>query len=150
MRRVDGLQCRVAVKVNLLVVIGHKAAQGEEEKATESVEMFFHKVHELIAVNGKPAPQQEDEEVMEHPIIEAVHQKRFENAVIGQAVNVEVEGCIKARPLVKGHLQNQQDAQTVKGQATYYGNPKGHQEIEPQENDHEVELILGIAEEQDG
>ena len=79
----------------------------EEEKAAESVEMFFHKVHELIAVNGKPAPQQEDEEVMEHPIIEAVHQKRLENAVIGQAVNVEVEGRVEARPVVKGNLQNQ-------------------------------------------
>ena len=90
-----------------MLMASSKAAQGEEEKAAESMKMFFHKVHELIAVNGKPAPQQENEEVMEHPIIEAVHQKGLENAVIGQAVNVEVEGCIKARPVVKGHLQNQ-------------------------------------------
>ena len=60
------------------------------------MEMFFHKGHELFAMYGEIPAQQEDKEVMEHPVIETIHQEGFQHTVIRQAVDIKVEAGAEA------------------------------------------------------
>ena len=70
---VDSLHGRVAVKKDFFVVVGQQTAQGEEKETRQSPEAGLHKGHELLAVYRQITAQQEDKEIMQHPVIEAVH-----------------------------------------------------------------------------
>ena len=114
------------------------------------MKVFFHERHELFTMYGEIAAQQEDKEVMQHPVVKTIHQERFQHTVIRQAVDINVEASAEARPVVKGNLQGKKYAQPGNRQPANNRNPQRHQQVKPQENDHKVKLVFGIAEEQNG
>ncbi len=60
------------------------------------MKMFFHKDHEFIAVYGEITTQQENKEVMEHPVIKPIQQKRFQHTVIRQAIDINIKAGAEA------------------------------------------------------
>ena len=100
-------------------------------------------------MHGEVAADDEDEDVVEHPIIEAIEQETLEHGIF-HAVNHGIEGNIETRKVVEGDLQREEEQKPFAVDMLYYGNPKRHEEVEPNEDYEEVKLVLGIAEENEG
>lgn len=96
----------------------------------------------------EPAAEQEDEEVVHDPVVEAVHEEGLQQRAVGQAVDVGVEADAIARPVVEGDLQDHQPREAFWADALYPVDPERHEQVEPQEDHEEVELVFRRAEEQ--
>ena len=70
-------------------------------------------------------------------------------APLGQSVDVEIERCIKARPIVECNLQDENPRKQRQRHTREQDAPERHQEIEPDQDHHEVELVLCISEKED-
>lgn len=112
--------------------------------------MLLHEQLELLDVHGQIPAEHEDEDVVEHPVIQPVHEERLEYGVVRQPVDEDVEGHREARPVVKGNLHGQQQEQADFARAADHVDPDRHGQVEPDQDDQEVELVFRIAEEQDG
>ena len=100
-------------------------------------------------MEGDIAAEEEDKDVVHDPVVQAIEEKGAPERPLGQSVDVEIECCIEARPVVKGNLDGEDAHEQRERHAAQEDAPERHQEVEPDQNDHKVELILCIAEKED-
>ena len=85
---------------------------------------------------------------MEHPVVEAIHEEWLQQGIIWQSVDIGVEGDREARPVVKEHLEYEQCGESAQAHAAHEGNPERHEQVEPEQDDEEIELVFRTAEEE--
>ena len=79
----------------------------EAQKEADAFAPVLHKGVEFVYVHGQPAADDEDEHIMQHPVIQPVKQEGLEIWIF-HSVDHDVEGCIEAWKIVKGNLQHKQ------------------------------------------
>ena len=99
-------------------------------------------------MQGEIPAEQEDKDVVHDPIVQAIKEQRAQECSLGQAVNIEVERTVKARPVVERDLRGEQNAEARERHMPQQDAPERHEEVEPDEDDHEVELIFRIPKEE--
>ena len=98
-------------------------------------------------MQGEIPAEQEDKDVVHDPIVQAIKEQRAQECSLGQAVNIEVERTVKARPVVEPNLHEQDHSEQRQRHAREQHPPERHQQIEPDQDHHKVELVLCISEE---
>ena len=91
MRRVNCLHRRVARLVNQIVIIDEKNDKRCRKECRNQCAAFLHKAAECVKVNGEITAEHEDEDVMENPVIETIHEERFPKRTVGQTVRIKIE-----------------------------------------------------------
>ena len=95
------------------------------------------------------AAEYEDEDVVYDPVVQAVHEERLEKGMVGQRVDERVERDGEARPVVEAQLRDEEQDQAGLARTPHDGNPERHEQVEPDQDHEEVELVFCRAEEQD-
>ena len=148
MRTIDALQ-QGRAGIDELVVVAQQREEGDPEKNTDPHAIFLHECMELIYMHGQPSAEKEDEDVMEHPIIQAIGKEGFEEGIVGEIGDIVIEGRAETGNIVERNLEQEQQSKAPQIHTAYHGNPYGHEKIEPQEDDQEIEVIVGDAEEEE-
>lgn len=149
MGRVDGLERRVARLEDQLVVVGEEPDERGPEEHRDGAPVFLHEALEFLDVHRKIAAEHEDEDVVNDPVVEAVHEEWLEQGVVGQRVDERVERHGEARPVVEAQLRDEEQDQADFARAPHDGNPERHEQVEPDQDHEEVKLVFRRAEEQD-
>ena len=149
MRGVDALERSVAVHEKQLVVPCEEGKKTQDAERVELSRPAQHPRAECLPVESDIAAEEEDKDVVHDPVVQAIEEKGAPERPLGQSVDVEIECCIEARPVVKGNLDGEDAHEQWERHAAQEDAPERHQEVEPDQNDHEVELILCIAEKED-
>ena len=148
MCRVDCLERRIAVRENQFVIPCEKRGETDDAEGIETPRMPCHQRAERVKMQGDVSAEQEDKDVVHDPVVQPIKQQRAQKRSLGEPVDVEIERRIEARPVVERDLQNEDACQQRQGHVAQEEAPKRHQQIEPDQDDHEIELILCIAEEE--
>ena len=143
--RVDGLQQSCPGK-NELVVIAQQGAEGAPEKEANPCPVLLHEFLERIAAHGEPAAEKENEEIVEHPVVQAVEEEGFEQGVLGEIGDIVIEGRIETGKIIEGNLQEKENGHAFLPHAADHEDPERHEKIKPQKDHEKVEVVLGEAE----
>lgn len=111
--------------------------------------MFSHGIQKLLEVDGEPSAQQEDEDVVENPIIQAVGQEGLQQGILWKIRDEVIEGSVETGNVVESDLEKEETQEAHCSHAAHHRDPQGHEEIEPEEDHEEVEMVLGQPEEKE-
>ena len=149
MRGIDRFHRRIAGGKDQLVVVSQERGETAPEEDGNTQPVVAHEVHEGSDVNGQPPTQNKDEDVVEHPVVQTVHKERFKPGAIRKAIDEDVEAHAEAGPVVKRKLCDEQQREADGTGPADHPDPERHQQIEPEKDDQEIQLVFRIAEEQD-
>ena len=147
MRRVDCLERRIAVRENQFVIPCEKRGETDDAEGIETPRMPCHQRAERVKMQGDVSAEQEDKDVVHDPVVQPIEEQRTQQRPLGQSVDVEIERRIKTRPVVKCDLHEENRREQRQGHTREEDAPERHQQIEPDQDHHEVELVLRISEE---
>ena len=132
-----------------VVVVTQQEGKGQPEAAANDRTIFLHKIPEFITVDGKPSSQQEDEEVVKHPIVQTIEKERLQQGILRKVGNEVIKGSVEAGKVIKGDLKEEQDEKIPLSHVAHHGDPEGHEQVEPEEDHQKVKVVLGESEEQE-
>ena len=149
MRRIDTLKRRVAVHEDELVVPREERTETDDTKRVEPPCVSLHPCAERIEMQSDIAAEQEDKDIVHDPVVQSIEEQRAQECPLRQSVDVEIERRVKARPVVKRNLHDEDSCEQRQCHTRKEHAPERHQQIEPNQDHHEVELVLRISEEED-
>lgn len=76
--RIDAALRRLALREEQPVIVGEEARHADPEEDRNRRATRLHEDLEALDVDGEPAAEEEDEDVVEHPVVQPVHEDRLQ------------------------------------------------------------------------
>ena len=146
MCRVDALKRCISVHKQQLVVPREECGKADDAERIEPHCVSLHPCTKSIKMKGNIAAEQEDKDVVHDPVVQPVEEQGAQERPLGQPIDVEVERGAEARPVVESNLHEKDTGKQRQCHAREQYPPERHQEVKPDQDHHEVELVLRIPE----
>ena len=91
----DGIHLRVAAKDEQIIVVAEQTSEGGGEEEIDDFLMIAHERLKFLEMHSEIAADDEDEDVMQHPVVEAIKQEALEHGIF-HAVDHRVERDVEA------------------------------------------------------